>query len=204
MKVLDISELKPPRFTRTNYQKGLNEITAAIEGITGERLVAWHRLNGKESDKSVSKAVNGLILGALVEMGWERDWSYCPSVKSNHSTFEASKSFDQGKSLRFAMDVASRHSNEALGYLVKGQLAKKRSSPKKFGVDAHVLLTFTEECLSWGRWNSAVYSYEKFIKNIPLVEGDISTPIWIIAIGPPDGVEISESIAGTLRIENVN
>lgn len=202
--VEDILEVQPPRFNKSRFTQGLAEIQNCIEGISADGLISWYRANGRESDKSVSKAVNALILQNLEEAGWELNWSFCPAVNSNHATFEASKDFNPSGGLRFAMDVGSRHSNEALGYLVKGQLAKKRMSDSSLRqVDAHVLLAFTQQCLDWGKWNGAVYPYEKLISNVPLVKNSVNTPLWIIAIGEPRDLKISYSLAKTLKLEKL-
>lgn len=203
MIVREVIELSPPKLGRRGFDKGLGEMRQAIESLDADHLKAWYFANGKESDKSVSKGVNSLILQNLNDLGWELDWSFCPSVKSNHATFEASKLFDGPQSLRFAMDVASRHSNEALGYLIKGQLARKRMGSELRQVDAHVLISFTQDCLDWGRWNGAVYPHEKLVANIPLVEGMVRTPVWIFAIDPPNNLKVSHSLAGTLKLEKL-
>lgn len=197
-------ELQPPKFARSRYEAGLAEMKRCVEAVDADSLIAWYKANGRESDKSVSKAVNGLILQNLESAGWEHNWSFCPSVKSNHATFEASKEFNNPRRLRFAMDIASRHSNEALGYLMKGQLAKKRPGDSTLHeIDAHILLAYTESCLEWGKWNGAVYPFEKLITNVPLIINSIRTPIWILAVSQPPNLRVSYSLAQTLRLEKL-
>lgn len=200
----DVLELQTPRFSSAKYNPGLAEFRKCIEAVDAEGLISWYKTNGRESDKSISKAVNALVLQNLKSAGWESDWSFCPAVPSNHATFAASKVFDYPHGIRFAMDIASRHSNEALGYLVKGQLARKRAGTANIReVNAHILLAYTESCLEWGKWNGAVYSYEKLIANVPLIIQSIRTPVWIFAIGEPKNLKVSHTIAQTLRLEKL-
>lgn len=201
MKISQIIEIRPPRFTRRQFDAGIEELRSCLGDVTPDRIASRHRERGRESDKSISKAVNGLITQSLFDLGWEQNWSYCPSVKSNHATFVASKVFGDNSPIRFALDIASRHSNEALGYLVKGQLAKKQRMPVKYPVDAHVLFAYDQECLDWGRWHSSVYSFEKLMENAPLLEGSITTPLWIFCISKPDGLSVTTSLAGTLKVQ---
>jgi len=201
MKISNIEVVKPRFFSDTPYKGGINEISAVFEGITARRIQGFYEATGKESDKSISRFVNGLILKDFVALDWEENWSFCPEVMSNHSTFGASKEIESGrKHIRFAMDVASRHTNEALGYLLKGQIATKSRSPEKFEVDCHILITFTQELLTKGKWDTSVMSHEKLVKNLPLLEGAITTPIYIFGLGSPEGLEVSKSMAGTLKV----
>ena len=204
MIVKDIVELKPPRFSRKRFDNGLDEVRKSIEGASAERLIAWYQAYGRETDKSVSKAVNAVIMANLEERGWERDWSFCPSVSSNHSTFEAAKEFPIGAGVRFALDVGSRHSNEALGYLVKGQLGAKSRGTELLSVDAHVLLTYTDECLKWGGWHSSVYPHHKLLENLPLVRHMVDVPVWVFAIDAPKNLKIGRTLAGTLKLEKLD
>lgn len=204
MIVHEVIELGAERHRKRSFEKGLSEIQQSIESVDADKLVAWHFANGKESDKSLSRAVNALILQNLSDLNWESNWSFAPSVKSNHATFESSKQFKGHQPIRLAMDVASRHSNEALGYLVKGQLARKRRGTDLLQVDAHVLITFTQACLEWGRWNGAVYPHEKLVINLPLVEAVLKTPVWIFAVDPPHNLRVAHSLAGTLKLEKLS
>lgn len=205
MIVQDVLELQPHKFSRNRYDAGLAEFRNCIESVDADGLISWYRTNGRESDKSISKAVNALILENLKTASWETNWSFCPSVSSNHATFEASKKFGSPNQIRFAMDIASRHSNEALGYLVKGQLARKRAGSANIrDVDAHILLAYTESCLEWGKWNGAVYSYEKLISNVPLVIQSIRTPVWIFAVREPNNLKVSHTLAQTLKLEKLD
>lgn len=201
MKITNQTELQTPRFSLSQFFTGLTEIKTAIEAIGAQEIMNWHRLNAKESDKSLSRCVNDLMSKKFIGLDWEADWSFCPSVSSNHATFEFSKVFDGVKKVRFAIDIGSRHSNEALGYLAKGQLARKNRVPEKRQIDAHVLLCFSQDMLSWGRWNSAVYSYEKFISNTPLMVGAVRTPVWILEIGEPEGLKVTTTLGGSLKVE---
>lgn len=203
MIVKEIVELKPPRFNQKRFAGGLDEVRKSIEGANAEMLIAWYQANGREKDKSVSKAVNSVIMSNLEARGWQRDWSFCPSVSSNHSTFEAAKEVPAGGGLRFALDVGSRHSNEALGYLVKGQLGAKSRGNELLKIDAHILLTYTDECLKWGGWHSSIYSHQKLLDNLPLMRHMIEVPIWVFAIDPPKNLSIGRSIAGTLKLEKL-
>lgn len=204
MIVREVIELSAHRHQKRSFEKGLSEMQQSIESVDANKLIAWHFANGKESDKSLSRAVNALILQNLSDLNWELNWSFAPSVKSNHATFESSKQFEGQQPIRFAMDVASRHSNEALGYLIKGQLARKRRGSEIRQVDAHVLISFTQACLEWGRWNGAVYPHEKLVLNLPLVEAVLKTPVWIFAVDPPNNLRVAHSLAGTLKLEILN
>jgi hypothetical protein len=201
MRISNIEVVKPQYFNEAPYKIGIREFSDVFRDITASRIQACYEATGRESDKSISRFVNSLILDDLVALGWEKNWSFCPDVKSNHATFEASKKIDSGrKQLRFAMDVASRHSNEALGYLLKGQIATMSANPRKHGVDCHLLISFTQELLTIGKWDTGVISHEKLLNALPLLSGSISTPIYIFGIGSPEGLEVSKSMAGTLKV----
>jgi hypothetical protein len=200
----NVHELKPRGLRLSKYNEGINDFRNCVENISSERIISWHKANGRESDKSLSKAINSILLQNLQESGWELNWSFCPSIKSNHATFVAAKEFESRKPIRFAMDVGSRHSNEALGYLVKGQLAKRREGKFKIHqVDAHIVLTFTQQCLEWGKWDTSVYSFEKLAQNLPLIESSITTPVWLIGVGAPRDLVVSHSLAKTLKLEKL-
>lgn len=205
MIIESILELKPRGLNLERYDEGLNEFRDCVESVSSDMIISWHRAKGRESDKSLSKAINAILVQNLQESGWELNWSFCPSVKTNHATFVASKEFGSKKPIRFALDVGSRHSNEALGYLVKGQLAKRQEGEVSIHqVDAHIVLTFTQSCLEWGKWDTSVYSFEKMAQNVPLIESSITTPVWLIGVGAPSDLIVTHSLAKTLKLEKLD
>ena len=97
MKISNVNVIRPRFFNEALYRTGIEEFSTVFENITASRIQNYFEANGRESDKSISRFVNGLIIEELLALDWEKNWSFCPDVRSNHATFEASKKFQGGR-----------------------------------------------------------------------------------------------------------
>lgn len=177
-----------------SLNRALVEARSAITAITADSLISA-QANLKESDKSISKLVSGSIKQNLRDSGWESNWSFNNKVSSTHATFDKKWQSEQTKGL-VVLDIGSKASDGLLGFLLKGQLAAEQNSL----VEGHVVICFTRSCLKWGLWNGKVASFEDAKKLLPLLSHRQVVPSVLMGVGPADGLEITKTVAGTLRL----
>ena len=180
-----------------SLERALVEIKSAISSITADSLISA-QANLRESDKSISKIVSGLINQNLREKGWASNWRFNNQVTSTHASFDQKWQRDSHSGI-VVLDIGSKASDGLLGFLLKGQLAAEQNSL----VDGHVVICFTRACIKWGLWNGKVASFEDAKKILPLLQHRRVIPAVLIGVGPASDLKITKTVAGTLRLSRV-
>lgn len=169
------------------------EITEVIQNITDDRLIAEYNANTRENKKSLSETINKLICEELTARGWRAE-----SAIFSDSTYADARDKKRWR-LDFAKDeisveVAFNHGEAIAWNLIKPVLASELNHvAKDIQTSAGVIICATDAMKKAGNFDSAVGSYEKFLRYLLPLQNMLPTPILIIGLQAPETFHIDKN-----------
>ena len=171
-----------------------DELTAALRGLTDERLAAEFQLDGEiKPQMSLSRTINRVLAADLTALGWTgetgifQDPAY---TRERRWRLDFSKVLTEENSERrgVAVEVAFNHGEAIAWNLLKPVLASELNHVAKqidIGAGIGVIITATDDLKEAGAFDSAVGSYEKFLTYLKPLQNQLSVPMIIVGLGPP-------------------
>jgi len=175
-----------------------DELKSTIEGITDEEIIEHFSANPSSSMKSISDAINKLIDSRLHNLGWNRQ-----SPIFNNPDYISGNvwSLDFAKD-EISIEVAFNHSGAIAWNLIKPVLASELNHVEKaIQTSAGVIITATDAMREAGNFDSAIGTYEKYLKYLIPLRNMLTVPIMLIGIVPPDSFRINSD---TRSVEMIN
>lgn len=167
------------------YTQLFQEITDVLTQISDDDLIRTYEMNGRENKKSLSETINHLIKDGLVARGWRpesaifSDPAYANARDRNRWRLDFAKG-------QISVEVAFNHGEAIAWNLIKPVLASELNHvTKEIQTSAGVVICATEELKQAGNFDSAVGSYEKFLRYLLPMQNMLPTPILIIGLRAP-------------------
>lgn len=179
--------------TEPEFQPLWNEIRAAIHNIKDQDIIDNFLLQ-KKRGKSISVSVNQLFKDQFIKAGWS-----CESPIFNDPEYNSTGKEKDNWRLDFAKDdisieVAFNHSSAIAWNLLKPVLASELNHVEKaIQTRLGVIICATSELRVAGGFDSAVGTYDKFLKYLLPLNNQLSVPLLIIGLEPPETFKVVQS-----------
>ena len=174
-----------------------NEIINTIEGISDTDLISSFNSNTHGSKKSISKDINSLMDERLSKLGWNRE---SPIFNDSEYKNERRWRLDFAKE-EISVEVAFNHGEATAWNLIKPVLAGELNHVEKdIQTSAGVIVTATDAMKKAGNFDSAVGSFEKFLRYLKPLSTILTIPIMIIGLEPPTTFRINHE---TKSVESI-
>lgn len=164
------------------YVELYQEITNALMSISDEDIIEAYNAIGRQGKKSLSQPINRLIKERLTSVGWAAE----------SPIFEEDGYTDKKWRLDFAKDeisveVAFNHGEAISWNLLKPVMASELNHIRKaIQTSAGIVICATEEMREAGNFDSAVGTYEKFLRYLVPMYNVLPSPILLIGLKAPD------------------
>lgn len=176
-----------------NYIYLYNEVVDVITSISDEDLIQSYQRNARENKKSLSETINKLIQEKLTARGWNAesaifsDPSYAKGQDKKRWRVDFAKE-------EITIEVAFNHGEAIAWNLIKPVLASELNHvTKEIQSSAGIIICATNSMKKVGNFDSAVGSYEKFLRYLMPLQNILTTPILIIGLLPPDSFYIDKT-----------
>lgn len=172
-----------------------SEITTAISSITDSEISSFFK-SQKRDARSISEAINTLLNGRLVELGWERQSPIYKdeSLSDKTWTLDFAKGIkgSNGKSSGMPVEVVFNHGEAIAWNLIKLSLASENSVQKRFqfSTSVGIYICATREMKNLGGFDGAIGEYERVLKYLDPLDQKIIKPLVVIGLLPPSDFKI--------------
>ncbi len=179
-----------------NYLKSMyEELLQTIATISDSEIIAEHK---KTNKMSISHALNNLLDESLTEKGWDRQtrlFSDSKYAKQKSFRLDFSKTIkgDDGITRGIAVEVAFNHGEAISWNLLKPVLAAEQNHIEKdFKVDKGigVVIVASTALIKAGAFDSAVGSYEKYLRYLLPMSSTLNKPMFLIGLRPPKSFKV--------------
>lgn len=162
------------------------EIRGVLDGISDEDLIAEYNRNTRENKKSLSETINSIIRQKLTNLGWQAESAIFSDPSYRDARDNKRWRLDFAKS-EISLEVAFNHGEAIAWNLIKPVLASELNHvAKDIQTSAGVIICATNAMKKAGNFDSAVGSYEKFIRYLLPLQNMLPTPILIIGLQAPE------------------
>ncbi|MBQ7266417.1 MAG: hypothetical protein IJS61_10005 [Firmicutes bacterium] len=178
--------------TDTEFTSLYNEVIDVISSISDEELIKNYQMNERENKKSLSETINKLIYEKLTRKEWTAESAIFsdPSYANGKDKKRWRVDFAKDK---ITIEVAFNHGEAIAWNLIKPVLASELNHvAKEIQSSAGIIVCATDEMKKAGNFDSAVGSYEKFLRYLKPLQNILTTPILIIGLLPPDSFYINK------------
>ena len=168
------------------------EVINVIDCISDDKLIYNFEHNQRENKKSLSQTINELISNGLVANGWNAESAIFsdPSYANGRDNKSWRVDFAKGE---ITIEVAFNHGEAIAWNLIKPVLASELNHvAKEIQTRAGIIICATDAMKKAGNFDSAVGSYEKFLRYLKPMQSILTTPIMIIGLLPPDSFYIDK------------
>ena len=180
------------------YRPYWTEVKYALESVSDDDLIAHFKENGEGSKKSISATINELLKQRFTSMGWNAE----SQIFSEHEYSENGSIFrlDFAKGI-MSIEVAFNHGNDAPWNLLKPTLASELNHVEKaIQTEIGIIITATEEMKVAGGFDTAVGSYEKYIRFLRPMGMLLTAPLVIIGLEAPETFHIEHHLDGRRKL----
>jgi len=168
------------------------ELMSVLNGISEAEIIERFEREG-QSGKSISRAINGLIHERLAERGWHVEAPIFQDEEYSGPRWR----LDFAKGM-LSVEVAFNHGEAIAWNLLKPILAGEYNHVRKavqtrFGV----IVCATQAMKNAGGFDSAVGSYEKFVRYLKPLQQVLTVPVMLLGIEAPDSFHMKyQSVDG--------
>ena len=168
------------------YIDDFNEILDVLNGISDNDIIEEFELPTYKNNKSISRVINQLIKVRLTGKGWDEESPIFQDDRYSNKRFR----LDFAKN-NFAVEVAFNHGEATSWNLLKPVLSGELNHVKKtIQTRIGVVIFATDSMKSAGGFDSAVGSYEKALRYLPILMNQLTVPLIIIGLSPPENFKI--------------
>lgn len=168
------------------FKSDWTSICRAIEGITDDDLMTTHRaaLLRRSDCKSLSDAINALLRERLGGSEWARESAIFSDPEYSRKS-ETRWRLDFA-SPTMAVEVAFNHGEAIAWNLLKPVLSAELNHVQKaVQTSGGVIIAATEAMKTAGNFDSAVGTYEKFLRYLSPMMNILTVPMVLIGLEPP-------------------
>jgi hypothetical protein len=178
--------------------RAFTEVEKIFSLIDGKKIKEHFEQHATNSVKSVSTTVTQLTVDAFQNFGWEFDWVIFKSESGAKETLFLVKDF---AGLCVGLEIGSRHKSQMMATFFKANLATRRpSQPNRRHIDLYLIGAYFAETIQWGKWNSAVSSFEAYEVQSEMVDGALAHPTIIFGLGQDGTLDVGTNLSGTLKL----
>lgn len=174
------------------YAPYWDDFTAAIQRMTDEVLMDWHRvaLDSRGNCKSLSDAINMAFESELDVSNWAPQSPIFnePEYRDNHR--ETRWRLDFANDI-VAVEIAFNHGEAAAWNLLKPALAGELNHVEKaIQSRAGIVVTATEALKYAGNFDGAVGTFEKYLRYLRPMMDVLTVPMVVVGLNPPRSFRI--------------
>lgn len=153
------------------------EIVDVLDGISDEDVIAEYNANHRENIKSLSEPINALIRRRLSASGWRAESAIFSDPAYADARDKKRWRLDFAKE-KISVEVAFNHGEAIAWNLIKPVLASELNHvAKDIQTSAGIIICATNGMKKAGNFDSAVGSYEKFLRYLLPLQNMLPTPI---------------------------
>lgn len=163
-----------------------NDVVDVLDSISDEDIINKFENSHRDSQKSISDAINKLIDERLTEKGWNRqspifkDSKYRPIANQHTWTLDFSKE-------EIAIEVAFNHGSAVAWNLIKPVLSGELNHVEKdVQTSAGIIISATDKLKSRGNFDNAIGSYEKYLEYLDPLRNMLTVPMMVVGLEPPE------------------
>lgn len=169
------------------------EIIGVLDGISDDDIIAEYSANHRENIKSLSEPINTLIRSRLSALGWRAESAIFSDPAYAEAQDKKRWRLDFAKE-KISVEVAFNHGEAIAWNLIKPVLASELNHvAKDIQTSAGIIICATDGMKKAGNFDSAVGSYEKFLRYLLPLQNMLPTPILIIGLEVPDSFHIDKT-----------
>ncbi len=178
------------------YVNLYNEVCESIVSITDERIIEAYESIERQSKKSISQPINRLLKQELTARGW----------LAESAIFEDDGYSDKKWRLDFAkeeisIEVAFNHGEAISWNLLKPVMASELNHIRKaIQTSAGIIICATDEMRDAGNFDSAVGTYEKFLRYLKPMSNVLTSPLLLIGLEAPTSFIIDHTTKQVVRL----
>ena len=179
--------------TNEEFTPLYQEILEVLDGIDDAAIIAEYNANRRENIKSLSEPINSLIRSRLSALGWQAESAIFSDPTYAEARDKKRWRLDFAKE-SISIEVAFNHGEAIAWNLIKPVLASELNHvAKDIQTSAGVIICATNDMKKAGNFDSAVGSYEKFLRYLLPLQNMLPTPILIIGLEAPESFYIDKT-----------
>ena len=164
-----------------DYTDDFNELLDSLDTISDQDIIDEFSLPNYKNNKSISRTINQLIKNKLINCDWNSESSIFQDNRYSNKRFR----LDFAKN-NYAVEVAFNHGEAISWNLLKPVLSGELNHVKKaIQTRIGVIIFSTDSMKKAGGFDSAVGSYEKALRYLPIMMNQITIPLVIIGLKEP-------------------
>lgn len=188
--------------TDPRYTPLFREIVDVLTSISDHDLIRDYEANIRENKKSLSETINQIIKERLVIRGWQSESAIFSDPTYAYARDKKRWRLDFAKD-QVSVEVAFNHGEAIAWNLIKPVLASELNHvAKEIQTSAGIIICATDEMKKAGNFDSAVGSYEKFLRYLLPLHNMLPTPILIIGLQAPRTFHIDKRTKQIVRHTN--
>lgn len=168
------------------FSKDYKELLNILNLISDDDILNEFSREIYQNNKSISRSINQLIKDKLINAEWyeESPIFQTPDYSNNRFRLDFAKN-------NFALEVAFNHGEAISWNLLKPVLSSELNHVNKaIQTKIGIIIFATNEMKKAGGFDSAVGSYEKALKYLPIMMNQLTVPLIIIGLKKPQTFKI--------------
>ena len=171
----------------SDYKNEFDEIIKVLDSISEENIIDEFKKSKYSNNKSISRCINQLIKDNLIKLNWKDESPIFQDERYSNNRFR----LDFAKE-KFSIEVAFNHGEAISWNLLKPVLSGELNHIKKaIQTKIGVIIFATDAMKKTGGFDSAVGSYEKALRYLPILMNQLTTPLIIMGLNAPHSFKIS-------------
>jgi hypothetical protein len=165
------------------FEELYSEIREIIHSINDKDIIEeFNYENKRRSIKSISSTINTLLFERFVEKNWEPESQIFQDNHYSGDTWRLDFAKDS-----ISVEVAFNHASVIAWNLLKPVLASELNHVEKaIQTKVGVIITATENLKKKGNFDSAIGTFEKFVKFLSPLNNQLTVPILLIGLEQPE------------------
>lgn len=152
--------------------------------------------------KSISKALSSLLDEKFIQLKWDK--SKLIFNDNNHEYRTERWTLDYYKN-KVSVEVAFNHEEGTSWNILKGILANKSNNiSKNIDINYSVIITATNDLMRTGGFDTAIGTYEKYIKYLVAFDDIVNYPIILIGLNGLEEFYIKHNNVVNKKIGTIN
>ena len=163
------------------YIDDYEQVLSVLDNISDENIIKEFSKPQYHNNRSISRCINQLIKKRLSELGWHSESPIFQDKEYSNKRFR----LDFAKN-NFSIEVAFNHGEAISWNLLKPVLSGELNHiDKDIQTRIGMVIFATEEMKKIGGFDSAVGSYEKALRYLPILMNQLTIPLIIIGLDAP-------------------
>ena len=170
----------------SDYIDDFNELLEVLDNISDKDLIDEFALPQYTNNKSISRPINQLIKNRLTDIGWAQESPIFQDDNYSNKRFR----LDFAKN-NFSVEVAFNHGEAISWNLLKPVLSGELNHVEKAVQTRIGVIIFAANSMKIaGGFDSAVGSYEKALRYLPVMMNQLTVPLVVIGLNAPETFRI--------------